>query len=215
MKPAEMDLIDRIAEALPSNIRADYYRELRHCRSLPENDEMLRILRVMQFLTLLMHEVPARVTKEREHLDHNLAACITALARIESHLENLPEEVAGSISPEAVAARINESLRQQFIETTIPQTSEALKLSAVEISKSVIDFVAGAKEISNTYRGAAQEAREAVESIHYAIQSATKRSRDAAQDLSRTLLNLSRTSLVVGGLGLYLFGLMCGFLAFR
>jgi len=44
-QPAETpdrDLTDRIAEALPLDIRADYYRELRHCRSLPENDEMLR-----------------------------------------------------------------------------------------------------------------------------------------------------------------------------
>ena len=37
---AEPDLIDRIANALPEEIRAEYYRELRHCRSLPENDEM-------------------------------------------------------------------------------------------------------------------------------------------------------------------------------
>ena len=41
------DLIDRIAKALPAEVRADYYRELMHCRSLPENDEMLRILSVM------------------------------------------------------------------------------------------------------------------------------------------------------------------------
>ena len=46
----EKDLIDRIAESLPADVRADYYREMRHCRSLPENDEMLRILRAMQFL---------------------------------------------------------------------------------------------------------------------------------------------------------------------
>ena len=45
----ENDLIDRIAESLPADVRADYYREMRHCRSLPENDEMLRILRAMQF----------------------------------------------------------------------------------------------------------------------------------------------------------------------
>ena len=61
-KPVEIrekDLIDRIAEALPAEVRADYYRELRHCRSLPENDEMLRILRAMQFLVLLIHEAPS------------------------------------------------------------------------------------------------------------------------------------------------------------
>jgi hypothetical protein len=32
------DLIDRIANALPEDIRTEYYKELRHCRSLPEND---------------------------------------------------------------------------------------------------------------------------------------------------------------------------------
>ena len=52
----EMDLTDRIAAALPLEVRADFYRELRHCRSLPENDEMLRILRIMQFLTLLTYQ---------------------------------------------------------------------------------------------------------------------------------------------------------------
>jgi hypothetical protein len=33
---SEPDLIDRIADSLPAEIRADYYREMRHCRSLPE-----------------------------------------------------------------------------------------------------------------------------------------------------------------------------------
>ena len=44
------DLIDRIATALPAELRADYYRELAHSRNLPESDELLRILRAMQFL---------------------------------------------------------------------------------------------------------------------------------------------------------------------
>ena len=59
MKAVEPDLTDRIADGLPADIRADFYREMRHCRSLPENDEMLRILRIMQFLTLLMEQVPS------------------------------------------------------------------------------------------------------------------------------------------------------------
>ena len=40
MKATEPDLTDRIADGLPADIRADFYREMRHCRSLPENDEM-------------------------------------------------------------------------------------------------------------------------------------------------------------------------------
>ena len=45
----EPDLIDRIANELPAEVRADYYREMMHCRSLPANDEMLRILRPCSF----------------------------------------------------------------------------------------------------------------------------------------------------------------------
>ena len=37
----EPDLVDRIAQDLPADVRAAYYRELNHCRSLPESDEML------------------------------------------------------------------------------------------------------------------------------------------------------------------------------
>src|SRR3990170_4404100 len=55
---AQPDLIDRIANALPEEVRADYYREMAHCRSLPESDEMLRILRAMQFLTVLIEQTP-------------------------------------------------------------------------------------------------------------------------------------------------------------
>ena len=56
--PQEPDLIDRIANALPVEVRADYYRGMRYLRSLPENDEMLRILRAMQFLTALIFDAP-------------------------------------------------------------------------------------------------------------------------------------------------------------
>ena len=65
----EPDLIDRIANALPDELRADYYRELRHCRSLPENDEMLRILRVMQFLVVLTVQVPDRMATCRLQIE--------------------------------------------------------------------------------------------------------------------------------------------------
>ena len=75
----EPDLIDRIANALPAELRADYYRELRHCRSLPENDEMLRILRVMQFLVVLMVDVPGRITTERQGFEQNIGDAIRAL----------------------------------------------------------------------------------------------------------------------------------------
>jgi len=139
---SEPDLIDRIANALPEEVRADFYREMRHCRSLPENDEMLRILRAMQFLTLLMDGVPNRIATEREHLDsglreaageiHQFQESTEAYRRLlDDRLVQLPATIANGISPEAIAGKVTENMRQQFVQSTIPQTAEALA-SAVE-----------------------------------------------------------------------------------
>jgi hypothetical protein len=67
----EPDLIDRIANALPIELRSDYYREMRHLRSLPENDEMLLILRAMQFSVVLMLQIPERpsLLRHRSNLE--------------------------------------------------------------------------------------------------------------------------------------------------
>src|SRR6059036_3327844 len=111
----EPDLIDRIANALPAEVRADYYRELRHCRSLPENDEMLRILRAMQFLTLLMVQAPGRVAVERERLEQLFTAALQSLEKLlksseaykrqlDERLSRLPVEIAAGIRPQAIAA---------------------------------------------------------------------------------------------------------------
>lgn len=211
----ERDLIDRIAEALPVEVRADYYRELRHCRSLPENDEMLRILRAMQFLTLLIHETPRRIVIEREHLDRNLAGCLAALSAIEKRLDQLPEGVSSSLAPEKVAARINESLRQQFIQTTIPQSGEALAAAAAEIKRSAAEFAVAAREISGQHYSTAAEARKAVSSIESAIASATRTSREATGSLTQAVGKLRWTSLAIGGTGVFLLGLLSGQFLFR
>jgi hypothetical protein len=50
-KLSTKELIDRISKVLPRDVAADFYREMMYCCSLPENDEMLRILRILQILT--------------------------------------------------------------------------------------------------------------------------------------------------------------------
>src|ERR1044071_7680555 len=101
----EADILDRIAQDLPVEVRAAFYRELNYCRSLPENDELLRVLRAMQFLTLLMREVPARVAVEREKLNLLFNSAMTRVAELtedsaayqnmlEKRLAALPDQVA-------------------------------------------------------------------------------------------------------------------------
>jgi hypothetical protein len=155
---AEPDLIDRIANALPEELRGDYYREMAHCRALPESDEMLRILRAMQFLAVLIEQTPARLAAEREQMAVTLSGAIASLEsvhqagiayqkQLEARLAKLPEEVAKGISADAIAAKVNERLRQQLQESGLLGLADAIGVQAAglrkasnELSKSLDDF---------------------------------------------------------------------------
>jgi hypothetical protein len=194
---SEPDLIDRIADSLPAEIRADYYREMRHCRSLPENDEMLRILRIMQFLTLLIHTAPSRLAAERESLDRALSTCTDALGHTVVRLNGLPQEVARGIAPEAIAAAINENLRQQFLQSTIPQTADALAVTAGQMKKTVADFQRATSLIHDAHKSAAAEANRAIREMESSVSQATKTSQQATAQLRSTFLHEYRWSIVI------------------
>jgi hypothetical protein len=215
--PSAPDLIDRIGEALPADVRADFYREMRHCRSLPENDEMLRILRAMMFLTLLMEGVPDRVLEEREKLQQLFAQGLRVLRemleagktyhqQLELRLTQLPDKIAEGISPEAIAASVNESLRQQFVRSTIPRSAEALGRISTDLRTVVTEFGQTAKSLGDSYSGAAASARRAIGEIESAISRAAGAARHAVEELSTTfhreyrwsLYALSCLALVVG-----------------
>lgn len=172
----EADLIDRIANALPAEVRSEYYREMRHCCSLPENDEMLRILRAMQFLALLIQQAPERMAAEAEKLRQIFSEILGALQQIskssqtyqtqlDRRLAGLPQAIAEGIRADAIVAAINESLRQQFVQSTIPDTGHALTASAAQIKRSTAEFAQSARDLGNTYSGAVEEARKAIANL--------------------------------------------------
>jgi hypothetical protein len=217
VNPEEPDLIDRIARALPDKLRSDYYRELRHCRSLPENDEILRVLRAMQFLTLLIIQAPADVTAEREKLEHlfrsamskvqeNLISCVAYQKLLDARLICLPDQIKKGINPNIIAAGINESLRQQFVRSTIPETAQSLAAIAEQIKKTTAEFSKTAGALTNSYQGAAELARQSIEKMESSISRASNAAKIAAQDLSITfrreyqwsLYALSCLALIVG-----------------
>ena len=193
--PVEVNILDRIAESLPLEIRAAYYRELNYCRSLPENDELLRVLRAMQFLALLIHQAPDRVVTEREKLERLFTSALEKLMTVvqgseaqgrelDRRLAALPAEVALGLQPEAIAREINESLRQQFVQSTIPQTALALTATAGQLKHSVAEFGKTAGALGDSYRGAAEDARKAIAEIESAVAHSAATARRAATELS-------------------------------
>jgi hypothetical protein len=197
-KPGELplgDQIDRIANHLPADLRADYYREMMYCRSLPENDEILRILRVMQYLTLLTVEVPHRVVTERERLEQLFKAVIDSLGKmvrsseayqkqLDSRISHLPEEILKYLNPAAIAARINQSLQQQFAASTLPQSAQALAVVARDMKATTVEFKETAVSLGDAYSGAVMDARRSIEEMQSAISKAANAARLAARELT-------------------------------
>jgi type I site-specific restriction endonuclease len=215
------DLIDRIGRALPKDIREDYFREMMYCRSLQESDEMLRILRAMQFLTLLMQQAPMQVATEREELERLFTATCQGFERLlqsseanrkqlDQRLIDLPGTIAQRINPETIAFKINESLHQEFVKSTIPETARMLEVLAEQMKKSTAEFSKTASTLGSSYRGAAEEANRAIKSIRETISGAAEMAKSTAEDLLFRFHDAYWAALVGLTAGALLMGIVLG-----
>ena len=198
-QPAESDFIDDIAALLPTEQRPLWYRDMAHLRRLPADDEMLRIARAMGFLALVTRQTPAQIAIEREQLATILGDSIKAIQsarqdavalrqQLEERLAQLPAEIAEGISPAAIAAKLSESLRQQFVASGIPETAKALAVVSKQTKQIAGEFDCSSKQLTDSYRGAADEARRALNELRASIEYATATAKQAAHDLTHTFL---------------------------
>jgi hypothetical protein len=207
------DLIDRIAMALPEELRSDYYRELSHCRNLPENDEMLRILRAMQFLTVLIERAPGEVAIEREQLAQVLArgiesiqathqASIAYQKQLEARIVKLPEEIAKGISAEAIAAKLSESLRQQFHQTGLPAVADAIGVQATALRHASEDLSAALDEFAHPRTGVVARVNDVLRWMKSDLENAGDHIRaqmnGLGKELYRTIAVLCLGAMVIG-----------------
>jgi len=196
---AEADFIDDIAELLPAEQRPLWYRDMAHLRRLPPDDELLRIARAMGFLALVTRQTPAQIAIEREQiatiLDHSIKAIQSARQdavalhqQLEERLAHLPEEISEGISPAAIAAKLSESLRQHFVASGIPETAQALAVVSKQAKQVAVEFDRSSKQLTDSYRGAASDARRALDEMRGSIECATATAKRAAHDLTHTFL---------------------------
>ncbi|WP_263349698.1 hypothetical protein [Acidicapsa acidisoli] len=147
---SEPTLFDSLARLVPVDLQAAYYRVLAHTRELSPDDEMLRILEAMGVLALLTRGTPLAMAEERERMEKVLAhyehcaqetqeKMLTHRNGLEARIALLPKEVERSLNPSELARFLGESLRQQFLQTGLPKTAEALQAST--------EMMVGAQEI--------------------------------------------------------------------
>jgi hypothetical protein len=91
-------LIDSVAEGVPDHLRAAYYRDMRYLHSLSESDELLRILKTIQWNSVVAVQVPARIAAEAGKLDRSLRDNVEALQQVRRPLPTICTRVCGNSS---------------------------------------------------------------------------------------------------------------------
>ena len=140
------DLVDEIASLLEPALREPFYRCMLSFKHLRPEDELLRLVQAIGFLALLIRDAPVAVARERvqlaQLLETSLATMQAAgeaerayLQQLEGRLTRLPTDLAQGISPEAIARAITESLRQQFVQSGIPATADALTALSQQLTQ--------------------------------------------------------------------------------
>jgi hypothetical protein len=91
--------------------------------------------------------------------------------------------------------RFNESLRQQFVQSTIRATAEALAVAAAQMRNTTSEFARSASTLGDSYRGAAEEARQAVANFESTSSHAISSTKRAAEELVHVFREEYRWSL--------------------
>ena len=191
------EMIDSVAEGLPDHLRAAYYRDMRYLHSLSESDELLRILKTIQWNSVVAVQVPARIAAEAGKLDRGLRDNAAAFQQVHQRLDRLSDELVGRVSAEAIANHLYESLRQQFVKSTIPQTGKALTNVAGQVKQAVGGLEQVTPKIVAAHRHAALTAEQAISQMKSEISEVTATARQATAELSRTFLHEYRWALGV------------------
>lgn len=226
-KPAETDaetMVDHIAKSLSDKDRVEYFRVIRHCRDLPENDEMLRILNILKILTQIMVQVPDRVVTERERLEELFTDVVRSLTHVvrsnkeyqtglDERIRDLPGSILQGLNPADLASKINERLQQQLTTLELPKTSQALSTLASDVRKTTVDFKSAADALRREYSGATASAVESIAQMKSSITSAVEKVTASATELADAVeRKYWGTTAIIAGLALLL-GLALGLAA--
>ena len=217
---AAEDLFEAIARLLEPTQREYFYQRMVYFRHLRPEDELLRLVEAIGLLALLIREAPHAVARERDQLAQLLETSLATLhaageaghayhQKLDARLSSLPADVAEGIRPEAIARAITESLRQQFVESGLPATADALTALSHQLTDATAQLQRIAGQLS-ACTGRADETRRASDQMSASVAKATETARGVLETVRREFrLECIRTVWLLCGIA-WLFGVLLG-----
>ena len=215
---SEPTLFDSLARLVPADLQAAYYRVLAHTRELSPDDEMLRILEAMGVLALLTRGTPTAMAEERERLEDVLVhyeQCAQATQEkmltyrngLEARIALLPKELERSLNPSDLAKLLGESLRQQFLQSGLPTTAEALQASAAMMVRAQEALSSALDKLCDHRHGVLAEVESANRFLTHSLESRAKKIDDLLLEVSHDILRIWIPMICAATL---VAGLVCG-----
>jgi hypothetical protein len=214
------DLFEAIAGLLEPSQREYFYQRMLYFRHLRPEDELLRLVEAIGLLALLIREAPHAVAREREQMAQLLETSLATIRaageagqtyqrQLDERLSTLPADLAEGISPEAIARAITESLRQQFVQSGLPATADALTAISHQLTQATGQFQRAADQLS-ACAGRAEEARRASDQMRTSVATATETARRTLDTVRREFrLECVRSVWLLCGTAV-LFGILLG-----
>jgi hypothetical protein len=187
------DLFDEIASLLEPGQREHFCRCMLYFKHLRPDDELLRLVHAIGFLAFLIRDAPHAVAVERAQLAQLLETSLATIKaageawqayqrQLEDRLTSLPADLAQGISPEAIARAITESLRQQFVQSGLPATADALTALAQQMTQATGPLQRAAGQL-HACTGIANQAYVALEQVRASVEKVTNAAQGTVADL--------------------------------
>jgi hypothetical protein len=212
-QPAPENVFDAIAKLLKPEQREYFYQRMMYFRHLRPEDEMLRIAEAMGFLAVVIREAPQEVARERELFAELLASSIQSMQashqasvtwqkQMEARLAKLPDEIAKGINAETIAAKLSESLRQQFQQTGLPAVADAMNVQATTLRHTSKELTTALNEFAHPKNGAMARVNEVLRWMKADLQNAGEHIRaqmnGLGKELYRTIVVLCCAAIMIG-----------------
>ena len=110
----------------------------------------LRRRPVFPGLSVLSKPTPAHSKLLRSQAIHTTGTAYQK--QLEQQLIELPAAIANGIRPETIAEKVNESLRQQFLSSGIPETAHALSVVSKQMNQVASDFHRTTRQLTSIGR---------------------------------------------------------------
>jgi len=135
----DLPWVEEVAALLPEESRLGWYQNVRPwLRMLPPDDEIAHLAYSMGYLALLTRSTPTIMAAERakmaalvQRLSDEMTRALKTTAdyhqKLNERLNKLPAEIAQGLSPKALAAEIVAGVKEQFLQSGLPEAGRLLK----------------------------------------------------------------------------------------